>query len=50
MHCLTVYYVVFMHRFMGEGLFSISDYETWKPRRKIYDPTFNKRWLCHYTM
>ncbi len=22
---------------------SVPDYDTWKPRRKIYDPAFNKR-------
>ena len=31
------------YRFMGNGLFTIPDYDTWKPRRQIYDPAFKKR-------
>ena len=31
------------HRFLGNGLVVIEDYETWRPRRKLYDPAFNKR-------
>ena len=30
-------------RFLGNGLVVIEDYETWRPRRKLYDPAFNKR-------
>ena len=25
------------HRFLGNGLVVIEDYETWRPRRKLYD-------------
>ena len=32
------------HRFLGYGLFSIVDYDTWKPRRQLYDPAFRKRY------
>eukprot|EP00731_Ephydatia_muelleri_P008149 Em0004g487a len=32
-------------RFLGDGLFTIRDYETWKPRRKMYDPAFNRGYL-----
>ena len=28
---------------MGNGLLTIPDYDTWKPRRQIYDPAFKKR-------
>ena len=28
---------------MGNGLLIIPDYDTWKPRRQIYDPAFKKR-------
>ena len=31
------------HRFLGNGLVVIEDYETWRPRRKLYDLAFNKR-------
>ena len=37
-------------RYMGRGLFAIPDYETWKPQRKLYDPSFKRRcsiWSCH---
>ena len=33
-------------RFMGKGLFSIGDYEQWKPRRRMYDPAFKSRSGC----
>ena len=42
---LIVYYDVFVHRLAEKALFSIEHYETWKPRRKLYDPAFNKRSL-----
>eukprot|EP00731_Ephydatia_muelleri_P004561 Em0002g737a len=32
-------------RFLGNGLVVIEDYETWRPRRKLYDPAFNKSYL-----
>lgn len=32
-------------RFMGNGLVTILDYETWKPRRQLYDPAFRKSYL-----
>ena len=28
---------------MGNGLLTIPDTETWKPRRQLYDPAFKKR-------
>ena len=33
----------FCYRFLGKGLVTIPDYETWKPRRQLYDPSFRKR-------
>eukprot|EP00731_Ephydatia_muelleri_P008176 Em0004g514a len=36
-------------RFLGKGLFTIRDYETWKPRRKMYDPAFNRGYLKSLT-
>ncbi|KAL5489563.1 hypothetical protein EMCRGX_G018672 [Ephydatia muelleri] len=33
---------VFGQRFMGRGLVTIPDYDTWKPRRKLYDPSFKR--------
>ncbi len=30
---------------MGNGLVAILDYDTWKPRRKIYDHPFNKKYV-----
>ena len=39
----------FVMRFLGNGLFSILDYDTWKPRRKLYDPVFNKRSSAAHT-
>ena len=50
-HCLwTLYfysnggYVYFsVFRFSLKSLVSILDYETWQPRRKVYDPCFKKR-------
>ena len=29
-------------RLAEKSILSILDYETWKPRRKLYDPAFNK--------
>ena len=29
-------------RLAAQSLLSIPDYKTWKPRRKLYDPAFNK--------
>lgn len=29
-------------RFLGNGLVT-ADYELWKPKRKVYDPAFNRR-------
>eukprot|EP00731_Ephydatia_muelleri_P008733 Em0004g1071a len=36
---------LFGERFLGNGLVVIEDYETWRPRRKLYDPAFNKSYL-----
>ncbi|KAL5473718.1 hypothetical protein EMCRGX_G028252 [Ephydatia muelleri] len=33
---------VFGRRFLGQGLFTILDYKSWKPRRKLYDPSFKR--------
>eukprot|EP00731_Ephydatia_muelleri_P028804 Em0020g448a len=33
---------LFGRRFMGQGLLTIPDYDTWKPRRKLYDPLFKR--------
>eukprot|EP00731_Ephydatia_muelleri_P028733 Em0020g377a len=35
-------------RFLGQGLVTILDYETWKPRRKLYDPSFKRNSLKDY--
>ena len=35
------------YRFLGRGLFTIPDFETWKPRRQLYDPAFKKRSVYH---
>ena len=32
-------------RFLGSGLFTIPDYDTWKPRRRLYDSAFKKSYL-----
>ncbi len=34
----------FSYRVTGNGLISIPDHDTWKPRRKIYEHSFNKRY------
>eukprot|EP00731_Ephydatia_muelleri_P028767 Em0020g411a len=39
---------VFGKRFLGQGLVTILDYETWKPRRKLYDPSFKRTSLKDY--
>jgi hypothetical protein len=39
---MEIFYIC--HRFLGYGLFSIVDYDTWKPRRQLYDPAFRKRY------
>jgi len=31
-----------LNRLAGDGLGSIPHYDQWKPRRKIYDHSFNK--------
>jgi len=40
---------LFGERFLGDSLLTIRDHETWKTRRKIYDPAFNKRHLIQIT-
>lgn len=35
----------FGERFLGNGLVTVVDYETWKPKRKLYDSSFNKSYL-----
>ena len=42
MHPDKAIYIVYC-RFLGDGLVSVLNYDTWKPRRKLYDPAFNKR-------
>ena len=44
---MGIYIYIYIHicRFLGQGLFTILDYKTWKPRRQIYDPAFNKRYI-----
>ena len=29
-------------RFFGDGLFTLLDYDSWKLRRRLHDPAFNK--------
>ncbi|XP_064406602.1 cholesterol 24-hydroxylase-like [Halichondria panicea] len=36
---------LFGERFMGRGIFSIPDYDVWKPRRRMYDSAFKKSYL-----
>ena len=44
-HWLIHYYCCYVHtRFLKDSLLTILDYETWKPRRRVYDPAFSKRW------
>ena len=40
-----VYWVFYIDRFMGHSILTIPDYETWKPRRQLYDPAFKKRFV-----
>ncbi len=47
---LMTYCFFFLYRFLGNGLVSVPDYDTWKPRRKIYDPAFNKRLRVQCTL
>ncbi len=37
-------------RFMGRGIFSIPDYDVWKPRRRMYDSAFKKRYFNLHTV
>ena len=42
-HTLVIIIINFIvFRYLGQGLVTILDYKTWKPRRKPYDPAFNK--------
>ena len=52
-----VYWVFYIDRFMGNSILTIPDYETWKPRRQLYDPAFKKRlnfsltdWNCRLVL
>ena len=40
--CKDGYYFA-LGRLLGNGIGTVIDHETWKPKRKIYDPAFNKR-------
>ena len=40
-------FILCWYRFLGRGLFTIPDFETWKPRRQLYDPAFKKRSVYH---
>ena len=42
-------YTSVLSRFLGKGLLTLVDYETWKPRRQLYDPSFRKRLLLQVT-
>lgn len=37
-------HIFFFFRFLGRGLVTIPDYDTWKPRRSLYDPAFTRRY------
>ena len=37
--------ILMNHRFVGHGLVTIRDYDTWKSRRRLYDPAFTKRYF-----
>ena len=38
-------YICVCPRFMGHGLVTIPDYETWKPQRKLYESSFKRRYI-----
>ena len=35
-------YVTVCFRFLGRGLITLLDFDSWRPRRSLYDPTFTK--------
>ena len=35
--------IAIYNRLMGNGILTIQDNETWKPRRQLYEPAFKKR-------
>ena len=44
--CYNVHTLVHIHvyfRFLGRGLITLLDFDSWRPRRSLYDPTFTKR-------
>ena len=43
MGTVIIIIVLCIYRFMGYSILTILDYETWKPRRQLYDPAFKKR-------
>lgn len=36
--------LLYTHRFLGDGVLGIPDYETLKPRKKVYDIPLSKRY------
>ena len=34
------------YRFLGRGLVTVTHYDDWSPRRRLYDPAFTKRLRC----
>ena len=49
-HSSTKYLVIYSmpFRFFKNSLATIPDYDVWKPRRQIYDHSFNKRYLAEH--
>ena len=42
-----MHYLINACRFLGRGLLTLLDYDTWKPRRSLYDPSFTKGYTCN---
>ena len=32
-----------LYRFLGNGLVTVTHYDEWSPKRRLYDPAFTKR-------
>ena len=45
-----MYYLINACRFLGRGLLTLLDYDTWKPRRSLYDPSFTKGYTCNVVL
>ena len=45
-----MYYLINACRFLGRGLLTLLDYDAWKPRRSLYDPSFTKGYTCNVVL